>query len=144
MKTRNEILVEANVITMTNREADYGPPVESMANIATMWEAYLKAKHGFPNVLSAEDVAHMMSLLKIARTFSGGFKADTYIDAAAYAAIAGECNVDNSPPQGKRVASASEHEFGQSYNDMVECVRCGLEVIVGEPYPSECSGISDA
>lgn len=33
----------------------------------------------------------MMVLMKMSRTFEGRVKPDTYEDAAAYAAIAGEC-----------------------------------------------------
>jgi hypothetical protein len=42
-------------------------------------------------VLTAEDVAWLNVLQKMARTFNGSSKPDTYIDAATYSAIAGEC-----------------------------------------------------
>jgi hypothetical protein len=59
-----------------------------------LFTAYLAAKygellHGF--VLTAEDVAWLNVLQKMARTFNGSSKPDTYIDAATYSAIAGEC-----------------------------------------------------
>ena len=40
--------------------------------------------------VEAHDVAIMMSLLKIARTKLGAVSKDTYVDMAAYGAIAGE------------------------------------------------------
>ena len=41
--------------------------------------------------ISAHDVAICKTLLKIARTKLGSRASDTYVDAAAYMAIAGEC-----------------------------------------------------
>jgi hypothetical protein len=37
-----------------------------------------------------EDVANLMSLLKIARTQAGNFNLDDYVDACGYLAISGE------------------------------------------------------
>jgi len=42
------------------------------------------------SLIDAHDVAIMMALLKIARTKLGKRTSDTYIDASAYMAIAGE------------------------------------------------------
>ena len=53
-------------------------------NIAKLWSAYLDEK------VEAHDVAIMMCLLKIARTKLGDVSEDTYVDMAAYGAIAGE------------------------------------------------------
>jgi hypothetical protein len=52
--------------------------------IASLWSAYLETK------ITAHDVALMMTLLKLARTKAGKTSDDTYIDMAAYSAIAGE------------------------------------------------------
>ena len=41
-------------------------------------------------MVGPEDVAWMMTMLKAARAL-GGYHEDNYVDAAAYAAIAGEC-----------------------------------------------------
>ena len=41
-----------------------------------------------------EDVAILMALLKIARIQTGRFKADSYIDACGYIALAGELSAD--------------------------------------------------
>ena len=54
-------------------------------NIAKLWSAYLDIS------ISPHDVAVCMTLLKIARTKLGSRSSDTYVDAAAYMAIAGEC-----------------------------------------------------
>ena len=84
MKVTKEFLSEANRLVGTDREKDYGDKVENHSNIARLWSAYLEIE------IEAHDVAIMMTLLKIARTKLGIVSKDTYIDMAAYGAIAGE------------------------------------------------------
>jgi hypothetical protein len=79
-----ECLEQAIGLSSVERQKDYGDKVENHSNIARMWSAYLDVK------IKAHDVAIMMSLLKIARTKLGAVSKDTYIDMAAYSAIAGE------------------------------------------------------
>ena len=79
-----EILSEATRLVGTDRQKDYGDKVENHNNIARLWSAYLDIK------IEAHDVAIMMALLKMARTKLGAVSEDTYIDMAAYSAIAGE------------------------------------------------------
>jgi len=79
-----QILNQASVLVQGQREKDYGDKTENHRNIANLWSAYL----GYP--ITAENVAIMMCLLKIARTKLGATNKDTYIDMAAYGAIAGE------------------------------------------------------
>ena len=82
--TRAEIIDEAKKCVCEDRESQYGSPEDSFKFIAELWTVYLDYK------LSAEDVAIMMALLKIARIAGGRFKADSYIDACGYIACAGE------------------------------------------------------
>ena len=84
MKLTKEFLSEASRLVGIDREKDYGDKVENHKNIARLWSAYLEIK------IEAHDVAIMMALLKIARTKLGKVSKDTYIDMAAYGAIAGE------------------------------------------------------
>ena len=84
MKLTQEFLSEASRLVGIDREKDYGDKVENHKNIARLWSAYLEIK------IEAHDVAIMMALLKIARTKLGKVSKDTYIDMAAYGAIAGE------------------------------------------------------
>ena len=79
-----EILSEATRLVGTDRQKDYGDKVKNHKNIARLWSAYLDTP------VTAHDVAIMMVLLKIARTKLGAISKDTYIDMAAYGAIAGE------------------------------------------------------
>ena len=84
MKITKEFLSEATRLVGKDREEDYGDKVHNHCNIARLWSAYLDTK------IEAHDVAVMMVLLKIARTKLGKISTDTYIDMAAYGAIAGE------------------------------------------------------
>lgn len=88
---RGDILDNAKKHTCGDRDVEYGSPVINLAHIATLWQAYLSCKYDHKHKLTSEDVAHMCVLLKMARTFSGQVKPDTYEDMAAYSAIAGEC-----------------------------------------------------
>lgn len=88
-----------NAIAHTNgeRNIEYGTPYNNLTASAGLQTAYIIAKYRGKELdensfqLTAEDAAWLMVLTKISRTFAGNIKADTYEDAAAYAAIAGEC-----------------------------------------------------
>ena len=54
-------------------------------NIAALWSIFLRKD------ITAHDVAMCMALVKVARLMHA-HKTDSYIDLAAYAAIAGELN----------------------------------------------------
>ena len=84
MKHVKELLMKAHTLVGGDREKDYGDKVKNHNNIAKLWSAYLDVP------IMAHDVAIMMTLLKIARTKLGEVSEDTYIDMAAYGAIAGE------------------------------------------------------
>ena len=83
MKT-SEFLKIADNLVKGDRDNDYGDKTENHKNIAKLWSAYKDIE------ITAHDVAIMMCLLKVARTKLGDVSEDTYIDMAAYGAIAGE------------------------------------------------------
>ena len=84
MEKTKEYLEKASNLVSVNRERDYGDKVNNHKNIAKLWSAYMDVK------VEAHDVAILMTLLKVARTKLGAVSEDTYIDMAAYSAIAGE------------------------------------------------------
>jgi|TARA_R100000049_G_C1865979_1_gene27596 hypothetical protein len=84
MKHTKELLMKSRVLVGGDREKDYGDKVKNHNNIAKLWSAYLDVP------VTAHDVAIMMTLLKVARTKLGEVSEDTYVDMAAYGAIAGE------------------------------------------------------
>lgn len=89
--TRVKILDRAGVLTAGDRNKSYGPPEQNLTNIAGLWTAYIDQKYGGGFAFNAEDVAWMQVLLKAARSMQDGYHEDNYVDAAAYAGIAGEC-----------------------------------------------------
>lgn len=104
---RVQFLKEGITLTEGDRDKQYGEPSVNFQNCAALFTAYLSgkargriiaptggAKLNSQYELTAEDVAWLNVLQKMARTFSGQPKDDTYIDAAVYAAIAGECAHD--------------------------------------------------
>ncbi len=80
-----KILEEANKLIGGNRNDDYGDKLTNHKNIAALWSIFLRKK------ITAHDVAMCMALVKVARLMHA-HKKDSYIDLAAYAAIAGELN----------------------------------------------------
>ena len=90
--TRVQTLETAIHLTGGDRNESYGPPYDNLSDCAEMWNAYINTKVGCLTVqLDAEDVAWMMTLVKMTRSFQPGYHPDNYTDAAAYSAIAGEC-----------------------------------------------------
>lgn len=85
---RGDILQAARAATEGDRNDAYGDPTPNHENIARFWNAYLESRKGGP--LSAEDVALMLGLMKVARCLLGTPRQDNYVDGAAYFAIAGE------------------------------------------------------
>ena len=68
------------------RRETHGDFKHNFAAIASLWNGYFQARSG--GLITAEDVAHMMVLLKIARTLRGAHNNDDYVDAIGYAMIA--------------------------------------------------------
>lgn len=88
---RIRLLKQGIELTGGDRNRAYGDPWTNLSSCATMWEAYVLAKHNVNVRFLAEDVAHLMQLVKMTRTFYGSYHADNYLDSAVYGAIAGEC-----------------------------------------------------
>jgi len=79
-----DFLRDAMMLVEGDRASEYGDKIINHGNIAKLWSAYLD------HPLTGHEVAVMMCLLKIARTKVGKRTRDTYVDGAAYMAIAGE------------------------------------------------------
>ena len=78
-----ELLDEAKKVIGGDRQEDYGDKLKNHQNIADFWSVFLQKK------ITAHDVAICMALVKVARLMNQ-HKKDSYLDMAAYAAIAGE------------------------------------------------------
>lgn len=81
---RNDVLDNAKKIINGERQGTYGNAEDSFSIIAQMWTAYLGKD------ITADDVANMMILMKVARNSSGVYKDDNWIDICGYAALGGE------------------------------------------------------
>ena len=79
------ILELAKELIGKDRQEDYGDKFTNHKNIAALWSIFLRKD------ITAHDVAMCMALVKVARLMHA-HKTDSYIDLAAYAAIAGELN----------------------------------------------------
>lgn len=68
------------------RERQHGDKLANFGRIAELWNAWLKIRRDPVSELTAEDIGHMLGLLKKARTQSGDFNGDDYLDDIGYAA----------------------------------------------------------
>jgi hypothetical protein len=75
------IAVDAIRLVENDRQKAYGTPKQNLGRIALLWSAYTGTD------ISDEDVAVMMSLVKIAR-MRGSYKRDNAVDGVAYLLIA--------------------------------------------------------
>ena len=77
----------AKSIINGHRQDDYGTPEDSFQNIANYWNAYFaQIRDKREDGLTAEDVAIMMVLFKIAR-LGHGYTFDSVVDMCGYSAI---------------------------------------------------------
>ncbi len=79
---RGRVLLKAVEIINGERQDSYGDPEDSFEEIAWVWNWWL-GDHLQAN-LTAQDVAMMMALMKIAREKNGAGKADNVVDACGY------------------------------------------------------------
>ena len=75
------ILEEAHSIIYGDREKTYGHPAKNLLNIAKLWSIYLDKE------VTAQDVATMMVLLKIARLNNQSDHRDSLVDSVGYLAL---------------------------------------------------------
>ena len=78
-----DLLKEAIKLVGGDRQEEYGDKLTNHKNIADLWSIFLKKE------IDPHDVAICMALVKVARLMHQR-KKDSYLDLAAYAAIAGE------------------------------------------------------
>jgi hypothetical protein len=85
---RGEILEEAARLTAKDRQNIYGDPRTNHCRIADLWTTYLEHE------ITPQQVAICMALVKVARLMQTETE-DSFVDLAAYAAIAGEIATTN-------------------------------------------------
>jgi hypothetical protein len=121
---RDEILEQVRNCVCVDRENTYGSPENNFSLIGALWDNYLFAKdmahirkgdHGHRRI-TGEDVAVMMTLLKVARIATGEVKADNYIDLAGYAVCAGELATIDIPESEEE--TEYEADTPEKYNEL--------------------------
>lgn len=80
----SDICITAADLVIGAREDQHGNKTENFTNIAKLIGAYLDIE------ISAVDVAMIMVLVKMARTKTGDFNIDDFIDMVGYAACGAE------------------------------------------------------
>lgn len=86
----HEICMTSARLIGGERAVMHGDYAINLGNIAGFWTTFLRQRFGLHQIqLSGADVAHLMALLKIARTLAGGHNIDDYVDAAGYVGLAG-------------------------------------------------------
>jgi hypothetical protein len=97
--TREAVLKEAAFLTAGDRNDAYNDPKINMQAMLELqeWFERWRSHPSVNNVASAggHDAAITMVLAKLARIAVGAPKADNYVDAAAYLAMAWECHLDS-------------------------------------------------
>lgn len=86
----SDIAAKAADLVGGDRARTHGDKMDNHRRIATLWNAWLLIRRNPGSELTAFDVAQMMSLLKKARTQSGSYNPDDFVDDAGYASVAGE------------------------------------------------------
>jgi hypothetical protein len=86
--TRDETLDKAKALINGERARDYGDAFAMHGRVAESWNWWLKEKINAE--ITADDVAMMMVLLKMARLRHNRLHEDSYCDMIGYAALAGE------------------------------------------------------
>ena len=90
---RVTLLKRAIEITTKDRNESYGDPEDNFANIAAYWSRYLSDSAKLEIIISPQDVAHLMILMKIARLSTNPNNYDSLLDIAGYAACGVDCMV---------------------------------------------------
>lgn len=87
VNVRTSVLCEATSLTNSDRQQQYGTPQQNFGRIAAMWSAYLGIE------VKPADAAVCMALVKAAR-LANEHKRDSFVDGAAYFALAAELSDD--------------------------------------------------
>jgi hypothetical protein len=103
----HEIAAKASDLVGGDRDGQHGRKLDNFKRIAAAWDAWINRIRK-PGPIDAHDVGAMMALLKMARTQSGSLNMDDYIDAAGYAACAGEVAHELSQAEAEKAGSMAE------------------------------------
>jgi hypothetical protein len=87
----SQIAEKATNLVSGDRKAAYGDVTSGLDRIAAIWNGILTAAGKAPAApLDAFDVGQLMVGMKMARGYTGPYRADNAIDQAGWSAVAGE------------------------------------------------------
>ena len=105
---RAEILDTAKQYVTKDRQSTHGKPEDSFGRISEYWSAHLKRE------VTRQDVAVMMTLLKVARFDANPDNPDNWIDACGYLACGGEMATS---PDAVEETEAAEWRTFRTFNN---------------------------
>ena len=118
MVHRKEILETALELTTGDRNKSYGDPYDNLQRTANIWKEILGCD------VSASQVALCMVGIKIARLVETPNHLDSFVDGAAYMAIAGEVYKEKIDEQPKTDSTEVEFKIsGLSLQEANEVLR---------------------
>lgn len=110
MKAKETLETALELVT-GDRAEQHGDMHATHQMAADLWNAYIG-----DGMLTAEDVALMLALLKIARMQNGSKNEDNYVDLAGYAGVAAQLAEGPEPQYIIKNASAADWEIGNGVN----------------------------
>ena len=90
MTTAKEVAYKAGDLVGGDRQATHGTKEECFGRMAILLNAYLASRRDVRASLDGVDCAHIMVLFKLARTQTGSYNPDDWIDICGYGACAAE------------------------------------------------------
>lgn len=90
MSGRQELIDKVSAAVLQDRNKSYGDPESNFKNIADVWNWWFGGKASFVAPFTPLDVAHMMTLMKMARLKFNPTHFDSQVDAAGYQACAAD------------------------------------------------------
>lgn len=90
MKTAEEFLTHAAGLVGGDRAKQHGTKDECFSRMATLLNAYVSTRRDQVTPFTAVDAAHIMVLWKMARTQTGSYNPDDWVDMAGYSGCAAE------------------------------------------------------
>jgi hypothetical protein len=92
-------VLNAAIAATADRGLNYGKAEDNFDRIARLWNTHMLNRYGIITTIDAADVSMLMILMKVARLENKPDHADSWIDAAGYAACGGEITA---PPKARK------------------------------------------
>ncbi len=118
-----EVIGTAKDLVSGDRAAQHGDKLVNHQHVAALWTAYLGV------TITADQVALMMVLLKVARTKAGTVNRDDFVDMAGYAGEAGRSAgtaMPVPPDEPEPPARVGDEEYNAYIQELETCTGVKL------------------